>query len=81
MLNILLYLNSYGEVRSPGYFQVYKDKKAALTDRISAPGSPNDPTAISIDLRKVVDFKVIQFLFYFNIFDLLNHLVAISWCV
>jgi hypothetical protein len=51
-------LFSYGEVRSPGYLHLHKDRKTADLNRLPESSRSNDPQATIIDLRNVVDFKL-----------------------
>ncbi len=49
----------YGEVRSPGYLHLCKDRRAADTARNNGDPSRNpDPSALVIDLRLVMDFGI-----------------------
>eukprot|EP01038_Epipyxis_sp_PR26KG_P013392 gene13392-17956_t len=49
---------SYGIVKSPGFLQIYKDKKSSAVDNSATPGTSADGSTIIIDLRLVVGFKV-----------------------
>jgi hypothetical protein len=61
ILYFLFFFSSYGEVRSPGYLHIYKDRAAADAHPVRLSGEPSrssDPTAKVIDLRSVNRFYV-----------------------
>lgn len=52
------YLFSYGEIRSPGFLHLYKDRKTADQNRFTEPSKSSDSQATVVDLRAIVDFKI-----------------------
>lgn len=58
MIGLIFCLNSYAEVRMPGFLYIYKDKKVALSDRNVTIGAQGDAVVV-VDLREVVDFSVV----------------------